>query len=159
MDIINSPSMEIATLAMDGLAARHKAIASNIANANTPDYKRTDVVFEDQLERIIFTQGQAEDKKLKESAKQMGGIAGMVLNQNQAGGAPMNVNQNMATMQLSEFSPQVVESKINPEDEKGNTVNIEQEMSMLTKNGMTYNALATLQSKYYRAISEVIKAQ
>jgi flagellar basal-body rod protein FlgB len=37
--------------ALDGLAARHRAIAANLANQNTPGYKRLVVSFEDQLAR------------------------------------------------------------------------------------------------------------
>lgn len=35
--------------ALDGLSARHTAIAANIANANTPGYRPQRVSFEDQL--------------------------------------------------------------------------------------------------------------
>ena len=155
MDILNTRSMEITTLAMDGLAERQKALVSNIANAETPGYKRVDVVFEDQLEKIIFTQEMEEGKKLKNSAAAMGGAAAMM---NQAAKTPLNVNHNAATMQISDFKPKLVESKINAENENGNTVDIEREMSMLTKNGMTYNALAAIQAKAFRGISEIIKA-
>ena len=34
MDILGKRVIEITSLAMDGLATRHKAISSNIANAN-----------------------------------------------------------------------------------------------------------------------------
>jgi len=37
--------------ALDGLAARHRAVASNLANQSTPGYKRFEVSFEDQLEK------------------------------------------------------------------------------------------------------------
>ena len=39
--------------ALDGLAARHAAIADNIANVNTPGYKRKVVRFEDALRRAV----------------------------------------------------------------------------------------------------------
>ncbi|HSV73871.1 MAG TPA: flagellar basal body rod protein FlgB [Chthonomonadales bacterium] len=39
--------------ALDGLAARHGAIADNIANVNTPGYKRKVVHFEDALQRAV----------------------------------------------------------------------------------------------------------
>lgn len=38
--------------ALDGLAARHRAFAQNIANVETPGYKAIDVRFEDQLRRV-----------------------------------------------------------------------------------------------------------
>ena len=39
------------TRSLDGLSLRHKVIASNLANASTPGFKRRQVTFEDQLER------------------------------------------------------------------------------------------------------------
>jgi len=38
---------------LDGCAARHNAIAANLANAETPGYKRVDVRFEEQLAKAI----------------------------------------------------------------------------------------------------------
>ncbi|MBL8767657.1 MAG: hypothetical protein JNL94_09850 [Planctomycetes bacterium] len=38
--------------ALDGLTLRHKAIATNLANASTPGFKRFEVLFEDQLESV-----------------------------------------------------------------------------------------------------------
>ena len=40
------------TAALDGLVARHKAIAANLANQSTPGYKRFDVLFEEQLDGV-----------------------------------------------------------------------------------------------------------
>ncbi len=45
--------IQLVARAMDGLAVRHRVVASNLANQSTPGYKRRDVEFEDQLERAI----------------------------------------------------------------------------------------------------------
>jgi flagellar basal-body rod protein FlgB len=39
--------------ALDGLSARHSALSDNIANVNTPGYKRKTVPFEQALERAV----------------------------------------------------------------------------------------------------------
>ncbi len=44
--------------AMSGLAARQRAIANNIANADTPNFKASEVRFEDALKTAI-SRGQA----------------------------------------------------------------------------------------------------
>lgn len=41
------------TSALDGLAARQRAIAGNIANVNTPGYTARRVMFEDALARSV----------------------------------------------------------------------------------------------------------
>lgn len=38
---------------LDGAGTRHKAIANNIANSETPGYIRQDVTFEDQLKQAL----------------------------------------------------------------------------------------------------------
>jgi flagellar basal-body rod protein FlgB len=56
--IFNTPSLQGLRLTMDEAALRHQAISSNIANVNTPGYKRVDVssnfesAFTDALNRI-----------------------------------------------------------------------------------------------------------
>ncbi|HBG48373.1 MAG TPA: hypothetical protein DDW90_02475, partial [Cyanobacteria bacterium UBA9971] len=77
--------------------------------------------------------------------------------QNNAAKSPLSVNYNQTLMEFSDFNPQTIESDENSPNETGNTVNIEKEMSSLTKNGMTYNALATLQAKEFRGLSEIIR--
>ena len=146
MDLINSNKIELLTLGLDGLSARHKAISSNIANAETPGYKRVDVTFEDQLDKIINTEYVKEAKKLANSA-----------DTNNAAKTPLSVNYNQSFMEFSDFNPQTIESDENSPNETGNTVNIEKEMSSLTKNGMTYNALVTLQVKEFLSLSEIIR--
>jgi flagellar basal-body rod protein FlgB len=42
-----------ATKALDAAALRHQTIANNLANVNTPGYKRQDVQFEAQLSRAL----------------------------------------------------------------------------------------------------------
>lgn len=50
---MNDEHISLVSRAMDGLAVRHRVIASNLANQTTPGYKRRDVTFEDQLERAM----------------------------------------------------------------------------------------------------------
>ena len=45
--------IDVLDKAMDASALRSKAIANNIANANTPHYKRQDVSFAENLQRAL----------------------------------------------------------------------------------------------------------
>lgn len=51
--LLGTSTFRAAAAALDGLAARHAAISDNIANVNTPGYKRKDVVFEEALARAL----------------------------------------------------------------------------------------------------------
>jgi flagellar basal-body rod protein FlgB len=59
MDLITSLTTQVMNKALDGLSRRHKAIASNLANVDTPNYRRRDVSFEGALQHAIMqTKGQ-----------------------------------------------------------------------------------------------------
>ncbi len=47
--ILNDPRIAVAQQALRGLARRQEAIAANIANVDTPGYRRKDVAFEAEL--------------------------------------------------------------------------------------------------------------
>jgi flagellar basal-body rod protein FlgB len=47
--ILNTPYLQVARQALTGLSRRQEAIASNIANIDTPGYQRKTVTFEDAL--------------------------------------------------------------------------------------------------------------
>jgi flagellar basal-body rod protein FlgB len=50
---------------LDYTALRHKVIANNIANVNTPGFRRSDVRFAEELERVLHDKGLAGAKKLR----------------------------------------------------------------------------------------------
>lgn len=49
---------------LDASWKRSQLIADNIANVDTPNYKRKDVVFEQYLNRALQTNGKIDDEKL-----------------------------------------------------------------------------------------------
>lgn len=139
MDILERRKVEITTLALDGLSARHKAVSSNIANAESPDYKAVKVDFEDQLRKIIQTEEKREQHKLQN-----------LYNENRQPFEPGKFD-----LQYKDYKP---ESYISQADSiNGNNVNIEREVAELSKNGMKYNALANLQQKAFQGLADVIK--
>ncbi len=48
---------------LDGAATRHRVIAHNVANVNTPDYKRLDVRFEEELTKVLAAHGDVSHVK------------------------------------------------------------------------------------------------
>jgi flagellar basal-body rod protein FlgB len=53
--ILNDPRVTIAHQGLQGLARRQEAIATNIANVDTPGYRRKDVSFEAELRARVGT--------------------------------------------------------------------------------------------------------
>jgi flagellar basal-body rod protein FlgB len=91
--------------ALAGAAARQSAIAMNLANANTPGYRRKDVNFEDSL-RDAFKSG---DRHLLEQT------------------SLMMVDDSRAQMRAD-----------------GSTTDIDTEAAAQAKNGLQYNAIASV---------------
>lgn len=57
MNFIDSNHSRMLSQAMDAFSLRQKVTASNIANADTPGYKRHEVRFEDQLQAAQDSNG------------------------------------------------------------------------------------------------------
>lgn len=73
--MFSTVTLNALTSAMDGLAARQRAIANNIANVNTPNYRAQKVSFEDALAASV-AQGSGivrPTTELSQSATQLNG--------------------------------------------------------------------------------------
>lgn len=103
--------------ALDASWARNEAISDNIANVDTPGYKRKQVEFEKYISDAIDNNG----------------VTGTVTNENHIPIGKQDINnlnykvttdQSNTTMRLD-----------------GNNVDIDAEMGLMAKNGILYNAL------------------
>ena len=145
MDFTMSRTAKIMEMALDGLSARNKAISSNIANAQTANYTRHDVMFEDQLQEIVRMENIKENVKIQNSK------------------LPLSINYSQADLLLksdtsANFAPNAIIDTNSPIITNGNNVNLEVEMVELSKNASRYNVLAQLESGYFSKISEQIKS-
>ncbi len=70
-DLLADIASSVLAKALDATAARHKAIANNIANVETPGYKRVFVSFEDELRRAL---GESSGPKIRKRLAELGPI-------------------------------------------------------------------------------------
>ncbi|WP_019532528.1 flagellar basal body rod protein FlgB [Paenibacillus ginsengihumi] len=49
MDIFNKPALQLVERSLDAAALRQRVIADNVANVDTPNFKRSEVQFEELL--------------------------------------------------------------------------------------------------------------
>lgn len=117
--------------ALDGTWMRHMAINQNIANADTPKYKKISVEFEDQLKNAI--------NKGKESLH--------ITNEKHIPYSGYKKN----------YSPEIVKHNNYSYRFDGNNVNIDVEQANLAKNTIMYNALAQSVTDEYEKIKNVIR--
>lgn len=100
--------------ALDGSALRHRAIADNIANVETPGYRRQEVRFEEALRSALGTPDMP------------------------VASATFTATQERAVEQVT---PQMATDTKAPVREDGNTVDPEREMVQLAENTVQYQAV------------------
>lgn len=57
LPIIDSATTDLLSLAIDAAALRQQALAQNIANVNTPGYRRIDVSFVERINALVDASG------------------------------------------------------------------------------------------------------
>lgn len=106
--------------ALDGAAKRHGVIANNIANVDVPNFKRSDVPFQEELKRAIERTEGSSLNLATTNKKHIPGIDG--------------AKANFTTVQETGLTFR----------NDGNNVDIEKEMVEMTKNNEMYNAYVQL---------------
>ncbi|HEY9059819.1 MAG TPA: flagellar basal body rod protein FlgB [Pseudobacteroides sp.] len=118
--------------AMDGTVLRNEAITQNIANVDTPDYKRKTVAFEkalsDAMDKSSFRGYRTDKRHIPIGGSNVDNVNISVTEDNSA-----------LQMRLD-----------------GNNVDIEAEMSLMAKNNILYNALTQKLSGEFRKLKSVI---
>ena len=118
---------------MDALALQHNVIANNIANIDTPNFKRTVVSFQDQLRAAV---NKPENTFLWRTNPMHFPIEKQV--------------------SLKDFQPQArtITETIGRND--GNNVDMEMEQAILAENNLLYNSLADVTSRYLAGLRHAI---
>lgn len=136
LDKLFSGAPDVMAKAMDGLSMRQKAIAENIANADTPHYKRFEVAYEGQLKRAISAPG-TFDVPL-------------------AATHPLHFRID-GPQSLDEFEAVVGRSSETTMRNDGNNVDVDAEMTRLAQTSITYNAMADLMKRSMEGLKSVIR--
>ena len=165
MDLFNVRAIEVSKLAMDGLVKRQTAIASNTANAMTPEYQRKQVAFEDQLREIIAKDDvrrdlrQINSQAYKNETYKTGYAPSTNPVQNIAQRLPqeqfMYIQQTQSD--LNNYAPEVIRDTSYIDYGNGNNVNVEEEMMDMAKAGVQYNVLATLEGRFMSNLLDVVR--
>lgn len=119
---------DVLNKAADASWLRQQTIANNIANVDTPDYKRQDVDFESVLERELkhFQYESLDEKIDRVDLKRLGRVS--------------------AYVDAEEYSYRI----------DGNNVDIDQETAYLAKNQIVYQGLTSAMSQEFGRTKTVI---
>lgn len=117
---------------LDVAAKRHNVIANNIANVNTPLFKRQIVSFEDEMAKVFDNKvdivGRREDER----------------------------HISIGETNYINVSPMTITDKSHIMRNDKNNVDIDVEMSDLAKNTMTYQIHSTRLSAMFSSLNDVI---
>ena len=117
--------------ALNALALRQRTLANNVANADTPGFKSSDVRFEQLLSQAM--QGQAKAvSPARTHAQHLGGSA------------------------RGPVEGELVTSQNTPLRNDGNNVDIDQQMVRLAETAITYSALTQLAASRLALLKSVI---
>lgn len=123
-------NIELLSKSLGGLWLRNKAINQNIANADTPNYKRISVSFEDSLRSAI--------------------------NKNRTTLNITHKNHISTTKSISEIQPEINVDRSYSYRFDGNNVDIDVESANLAKNSIMYSAVANQIASEFEKIKNVI---
>lgn len=120
--------------ALERASLRQQVLSNNIANVNTPQFKRSDVAFGDQLQQAI-------EQDTQKSAKRL---------------ALQKTNPRHLAPEGRETGPRIVRDDAVTMRADGNNVDIDREMAEVAKNSIFYQANAQQLSRYYSTLKSVI---
>lgn len=119
---------------LDALATQHNAIANNIANIDTPNFKRSVVTFQDQLKMAI--DGTPSSAMWRTN--------------------PMHMPLQESSSSLDNFKATISAINDTVGRNDGNNVDMEMESAALAQNNLLYNALADVTSGYFADLRHAI---
>lgn len=130
--LLSSTQVSILEKALSAASLRHKVISNNIANVNTPKFKKSEVSFEDQLESAM---------NLKETP----------IARTHARHLPIkSIGKNI------EVEPHINMINTTSFRSDGSNVDIDIEMASLAKNSIYYDAVAQQINKYFVNLKSTI---
>lgn len=155
MHFIDSKTIDVTSLALDGLMQKHRTVSANIANSEVAGYQRQDVSFEDQLNDILEKEYEKESYKSMNS--KISPVDPQTVMRSQQMSAVTATKVFEAKQAYGNFKPQLMDDGGAPISENGNNVNVEKEMVELAKNTAKYSVLSEVLAKKLSGVGEIIK--
>ena len=134
--LVNAPVIDYMSRGMSAANLRHEVISNNIANVNTPKFKKSDVVFESLLAKelgLFDEQGKLEVVRTH--------------------------NRHMPIPMKGRAMPEVIMDTSTTMRTDKNNVDIDKEMANLAKNQIYFNALAKEMGSHFQKVKTIITSK
>lgn len=135
--LLSTEMMDLVQRSLDAAALSHKVIANNIANVDTPGFKRSDVAFGDQLKMALDARAGVDPS--------------LELTRTDARHFDVGTAPDLDTVQ-----PRVVTDVTSNLRNDGNNVDIDQEVSRLAENTVWYQTLSQITQKQFSELQTAI---
>jgi flagellar basal-body rod protein FlgB len=135
--LFDTPAMRVLSNAMAASRLTHEVVAHNLANVNTPGFKRTEVLFAERLRAALSAQGAAR-----------GALRGV-----RTDAAHLPIGEAPDPTDVRATTVVRAETSLRPD---GNNVDLEAEMVRLQENTLLYGALAQLVRSRFAQLRTVI---
>lgn len=129
-------NLDILRRAMDVATLRREVIANNIANADTPNFKRTTVSFESQLKRAL-------DSEAKPAVRQF-----------------LTHERHIVfdrSLDYRKVEPNLTLDYLTTAKNNGNNVDIEEEMMAALENQLLYQTVSQVMTSEYARVNLVLR--
>ncbi|WP_442600951.1 flagellar basal body rod protein FlgB [Paenibacillus sp. KN14-4R] len=133
---LSKPGVLLLERSIDASASRQKVVTNNIANVDTPYFKRSDVAFEELLEKQMNTGGST--------------LSGVRTD-------PRHFY--IGAKPLSAISPEIRTDNQTAMNNNKNNVDIDYEMSLMAKNQLRYNTLIQQLNHEFQSVRTVIEGR
>ena len=134
--LVNAPVIDYMSRGMSAANLRHEVISNNIANVNTPKFKKSDVVFENLLAKelgLFDEQGKLEVVRTHD--------------------------RHMPIPMKGRAMPEVIMDTSTTMRTDKNNVDIDKEMANLAKNQIYFNALAKEMGSHFQKVKTIITSK
>ncbi len=133
--ILNSGSEQLLVKAMDAASLRNEVIANNIANVDTPSFKKSEVIFSEKIKNVL--QNNKNHVKLSLTDKRH------IMSSKSPG--------------IEAIEPEVTQCDSSSYRNDGNNVDIDAEMAEIAKNKIYYDAMGQSVSKEIKLLRLAIE--
>lgn len=134
----STTTMDMLEKGLDTAVLRQQVLANNISNADTPNFKRSDVIFEAELKRAV------ESQKKENSNPELNTLY------------PEHFS-NSQPKEWQRVHPVTHTDYLSSMRNDGNNVDIENEVSQLVKNQMQYSLIVERLGSQFRLMNSLIR--
>ncbi|MEB3198107.1 MAG: flagellar basal body rod protein FlgB [Candidatus Sericytochromatia bacterium] len=124
--------------ALNGLSARQRALGENIANVDTPRFKRLEVAYEAQLRMAVKGSAGREELPMQTSN-------------------PLHFSLGPMAERVEDVRTVLTTVSDEVQRNDGNNVDIDAEMAKLAETNMRYNTMATLARNKFEGLKTMLR--